>query len=147
MSLSIDPSKNQVTTSGFAYDANGNTTSIPNSSGTTTLSYDIANRTGGTWYDQQNQALDRAGVWNLYGLRGERLATYTYTVNQQPNQEGSITYIFETAPMTQASRNVYFGGRLIQSNGTTVVTDRQGSVRTNEAGGCVEILSVRGGSE
>jgi RHS repeat-associated protein len=35
---------------------------------------------------------------------------------------------------TRASRNVYFGGRLIQSNGQTVVTDRLGSVRMTEAG-------------
>ncbi len=35
---------------------------------------------------------------------------------------------------TQASRDIYFGGRLIQSNGTTVLTDRLGSVRMTEAG-------------
>jgi RHS repeat-associated protein len=34
----------------------------------------------------------------------------------------------------QVTQNVYFAGRLIQSNGRTVVTDRLGSVRANDAG-------------
>ena len=40
MSLSIDPVTNHLLTSGFAYDANGNMTSFPTSSGTQGLSYD-----------------------------------------------------------------------------------------------------------
>ncbi len=31
----------------------------------------------------QNQPLDRAGVWNLYGLGMSAWATYTYALSQQ----------------------------------------------------------------
>jgi YD repeat-containing protein len=44
MSLTVDPTTNRTTTSGFQYDANGNLTNLPNVSGA--LSYDIENRTG-----------------------------------------------------------------------------------------------------
>ena len=140
MSLSVDPSTNHVTTSGSGYDANGNTTSLPSSTQNITLSYDMMNRTGGTWFDQQNQPLDRAGVWNLYGLGGERLGTYAYTTSTQQYTYPNLVIVVTTAPETRMSRNIYFGGRLIQSNGSTVLTDRMGSVRTNEAGAGSEYL-------
>jgi len=132
MSLSVDPSTNRATTSGFVYDANGNTTSLP--AGPSGIPYDIMNRTGGSWYDQQNQPLDRTGVWNFYGLHGERLGTYTYTTTDQWYQQGSILLDLRSATQTQVTRNIYFAGRLIQSNGSTVLTDRVGSVRMTEAG-------------
>jgi RHS repeat-associated protein len=132
MSLSIDVSTNRVTTSGFAYDANGNATSIPGASQNIGLGYDVENRTGGSWYDQQNQPLDRAGVWNSYGLRGERLGTYTFGLGSVIIG-GQFYGYYGTS--TQVSRNVYFGTRLIQSNGVTVATDRVGSVRSDANGG------------
>jgi RHS repeat-associated protein len=131
MSLGIDVSTNRATNSGFAYDANGNTTSMPASPSNISLAYDVENRTGGAWYDLQNQPLQRAGVWNLYGLNGERLETVSlsygiYTID--PNN------LIPYGTLQQLTQNVYFGGRLIQSNGKTVVTDRLGSVRANDAG-------------
>jgi RHS repeat-associated protein len=131
MSLSIDVSTNRATNSGFAYDANGNATSMPASPSNISLSYDVENRTGGAWFDLENQPLQRAGVWNLYGLRGERLETLSlsygiYTIDQN----NLIPY----GTAQQVTQNVYFMGRLIQSNGRTVVTDRLGSVRANDAG-------------
>jgi RHS repeat-associated protein len=117
---------------GFQYDTNGNLTGFPAAGGgTTTLSYDVENRTGGYWYDLQNQPLQREGVWNLYGLNGERLETVSVSnAIYQINPQNLIPY----GTVTQLTQNVYFGGRLIQSNGRTVVTDRQGSVRANDAG-------------
>ncbi len=109
MSLSVDPSTNRVTTAGFAYDANGNTTNLPNV--TQTLAYDTENRTGGNWYDQQNHPLDRTGVWNEYGLRGERLATYTYAQGAQtwtPVGNPVVDYFVTTSSVaTQVSRNLF----------------------------------------
>ena len=139
MSLTVDPTTNRTTTSGFQYDANGNLTNLPNVSGA--LSYDIENRTGSAnslysnlAYDMENQPLDRGGQWNLYGLHGERLGTYTYTFGRDVTYINGVDY--DTTPVypAQATRNIYFGGRLIQSNGTTVVVDAQGSVRANESG-------------
>jgi RHS repeat-associated protein len=144
MSLTVDPTTNQATTSGFHYDLNGNATNLPNL--TSTLTYDIENRTGssnttypGLYYDLENQPLDRTGggQWNLYGLHGERLATYTYSPGNQldhPNPCAGYCYYLRHGYPTQTSRNIYFGGRLIQSNNKTVVLDRLGSVRANEAG-------------
>ncbi len=139
MSLSVDPTTNRTTTSGFQYDANGNLTNLPNVSGA--LSYDIENRTGSAnslysnlAYDMENQPLDRGGQWNLYGPNGERLGTYTYTFGRDVTYINGVDY--DTTPVypAQASRNIYFGGRLIQSNNTTVVVDAQSSVRANESG-------------
>ena len=57
----------------------------------------------------------------FYGVGGERLGVYRRDVGEVNGQE----WIYAWA---QASRNAYFGGRLVQSNGKTVVTDRLGSV-------------------
>ncbi len=137
MSLSVDPTTNRTTRSGFQYDANGNLTNLPNVSGA--LSYDIENRTGSTnslygnlAYDMENQPLDRGGQRNLYGLNGERLGTYTYTFGRAVTYISGVDYDATLVYPAQASRNIYFGGRLIQSNNTTVGVDAQvRSVRTN----------------
>ena len=138
MALAVDGATNHVATAGFSYDANGNMTGIPAVPTNLAPVYDIENRTGGGWYDQQNQPLDRAGVWNLYGLRGERLETHTYakTLHYTTVVVGGVPYSvpYYTWVDTLVSRNVYFGSRLIQSNGQTVVVDRLGTVRANEAG-------------
>ena len=138
MALAVDGATNHVATAGFSYDANGNMTGIPAVPTNLAPVYDIENRTGGGWYDQQNQPLDRAGVWNLYGLRGERLETHTYakTLHYTTVVVGGVPYSvpYYTWVDTLVTRNVYFGSRLIQSNGQTVLTDRLGTVRANEAG-------------
>ncbi len=143
MSLSVDGATNHVTSGGFAYDANGNATTIP-ATPNISLTYDVENRTGGTRYDQQNQPLDRGGVCNLYGLRGERLGTFSYSAgyswtNVVVDQYGDTVSIgTPTVTQTQLTRNIYFGGRLIQSNGVTVATDRLGSARADENGNQAE---------
>src|SRR5260370_33660516 len=67
MSLSVDPATNRITTSGFSYDANGNATSIAAAPSNISLTYDVENRTGGGWFDQQNQPVNRARAWNVDG--------------------------------------------------------------------------------
>ncbi len=42
--------------------------------------------------------------------------------------------MLQSVTATQTSRNIYFRGRLIQSNGSSVATDRVGSVRATEGG-------------
>ena len=139
MSLSVAPTTNHLTTNGFGYDANGNMTSYPVTSGTQTLSYNVENRTGapsGMWYDLENQPLLRDGSYNLYGLNGERLETVTLGYGEYTSGQVTVPY----GTVTQVTQNVYFAGRLIQSNGKTVVTDRLGSVRANESGEKFEYL-------
>ena len=135
MALAVDGATNHVATAGFSYDANGNMTGIPAVPTNLAPVYDIENRTGGTLYDQQNQPLDPAGVWNLYGLNGERLETHQYTLGLYFFvYNGQAIPVYFTTADTLVSRNLYFGGRLIQSNGQTVLTDRLGTVRANESG-------------
>ena len=104
--LSVNPANNRITTNGFAYDANGNMTAMPNVSG---MTYDVDNRlrtaNGEQYtYDSANKRIwkkqpNGAEYWYLYGARGERL-----------------------------DDSVYFGGKRIRSQGSAVVTDRLGSV-------------------
>ncbi len=82
----------------------------------------------------ENQPLDRGGQWNLYGLNGERLGTYTYTFGRDVTYISGVDYDTTLVYPAQAARNIYFAGKLIQSNNTTVVVDAQGSVRANESG-------------
>jgi RHS repeat-associated protein len=131
MSLTVDAATNRLTTAGFSHDANGNMTGMPAVPHNLTLAYDVENWTGGGYFDQQNQPLYRDGQWNLYGLRGERLGLYKYTVTVGINWYMGYPYYYALADATQTWRNIYFGGRLIVSNGTTVVTDPVGSVRTD----------------
>jgi RHS repeat-associated protein len=131
MPLTVDAATNRLTTSGFSHDANGNMTGMPAVPHNLTPAYDVENRTGGGYFDQQNQPLCRDGQWNLYGPRGERLGIYTYTVTVGTNWCMDYQYNYALADATQTSRNIYFGGRLIVSNGTTVVTDPAGSARTD----------------
>ena len=147
MSLSVDPTTNRTTRSGFQYDANGNLTNLPNVSGA--LSYDIENRTGSTnslygnlAYDMENQPLDRGGQWNLYGLNGERLGTYTYTFGRNVTYINGVDYDATLVYPARASRNIYFGGRLIQSNNTTVGVDARFGA-CERIGADVRILSLR----
>jgi hypothetical protein len=61
MALSVDPSIDYVTMSGFGYDLNGNMTTIPAVPQNIALGCDVENRTGSGWFDQQNQPWHRGG--------------------------------------------------------------------------------------
>jgi RHS repeat-associated protein len=62
--------------------------------------------------------------YNFYGITGQRIATVTcYPQSGTPYPICSVT-----------GRNVYFKGKMLESNGVTVVTDRLGSVRANTLG-------------
>jgi len=102
------------------------------------LTYDIDNRLlsasgNGSW-EQYAYLADNKRVWKqtnlhsnpveqyyLYGVGGERIATYT--VNQQMLNEGTLHL-----SSNQNTIDVYFGGRLIWQNGQAVLRDRLGSV-------------------
>ncbi len=43
--------------------------------------------------------------------------------------------------------NIYFGGKLLQSKGVWVATDRLGSVRANSNGGDLFVLPIWGGTD
>jgi RHS repeat-associated protein len=131
-SASYDGNNHQ---SGYTYDANGNAVSWL----ATNVAYDVENRMtyerdGGNPYTQytydpagkrvsqwqyQNSSLQSAQV-NFYAITGQRLATYTLSLDLKS--------------IASTSTNLYFGGRLIRSGGVTVATDRLGSVRANVNG-------------
>jgi RHS repeat-associated protein len=60
----------------------------------------------------------------FYGITGQRLTTYTCGYNAS---DGSFWWDFK-------GQNLYFGGKLLRSNGVAVATDRLGSVRGNKNG-------------
>jgi len=140
MSLSVDPNTNHFTGSGYGYDANGNVTTLPQSSGNLALSYDVENRfqmSGGVlMFDMENQPLYDTGTgkYSVWDLNGRRLRHESITIGVNPPAGQAIPNYSIT------DRNVYFGGRLIQSNSKTVLVDRLGSVRANESGEKFEYL-------
>ena len=116
MQIVTDPATNRI--QGGSYDANGNDLSQG--------SYNVANhfiQAGAALY---GYAPDGKRVWKapdgnatheefyFWSPQGQRLGTYKST---SPGW----------AAFTTASTNVYFGGRLIQAQGATVLTDRLGS--------------------
>jgi len=128
----------------MSYDANGNLTG----DGTATYSWDVENRMVGRsagsypqtvnstfWHDpwgrRVNQTVyDKRGEtevdtheYYFYGITGQRLMT----VGCSYGQDGTPT-------CAVIGQNVYFGRKLLVSNGVTVVTDRLGSVRANGQG-------------
>ncbi|MFN7648550.1 MAG: hypothetical protein ACK5UT_13665, partial [Acidobacteriota bacterium] len=133
--VSFDLATNRVNAPGYAHDANGNMTAMP---GYNNLTYDIDNRllsaNGNGSSEQYAYLADNKRVWKqtnqngnpveqyyLYGVGGERIATYT--VNQQMLNEGTLHL-----SSNQNTIDVYFGGRLIWQNGKAVLRDRLGSV-------------------
>ncbi|MEW5980483.1 MAG: RHS repeat-associated core domain-containing protein [Acidobacteriota bacterium] len=131
-SFSYSAATNRITTSGYAYDSNGNLTSMPG----LTLGYDVSNRvvsvTGASvneqyGYDPSNRRMWRplpAGAFEItfYGMAGERLGTWKLLSGQ----------------LTNLSTNLYFAGKLIRQKqinayggveDAAVVTDRMGAVR------------------
>jgi RHS repeat-associated protein len=69
-----------------------------------------------------------AGTWEfaMYGVGGQRLLTVKCTYTDYVNALG--------VNCADAGTNMYFGGKLMQSRGVGVVTDRLGSVRANGNG-------------
>jgi RHS repeat-associated protein len=133
-----DPATNRAGTGANAniYDANGNYLGPYNS---VQYNYDVENRLVGTpigtqWtYDplgkriaKNSQDLNNCEVY-FYGITGKKLATFNC---------GSFAddYGNTTNTLRFSSFSVYFGGRMLQSSGTWVVTDRAGSVRATSKG-------------
>jgi RHS repeat-associated protein len=123
---------------GNVYDANGNYQGFySNGQYIYVNTYDVENRLVGTlggpaWtYDpwgkriaKNAQDLQNCEVY-FYGITGKKLATFRCV--QSTDDSGNT--IYSVQPNGYAAYNVYFGGRMLQSNGTWVVTDRLGSVR------------------
>jgi RHS repeat-associated protein len=116
MSINVNPAANRV--AGTTYDANGN--------GLTFGSYDVSNRlkqtTGGVQYgyDPGNKR-----VWKKVDSNPTNDEFYFWAGNQRLGTYKSTNP--GTAAFTVASTNLYFGGRLIQANGTAILIDRLGS--------------------
>ena len=129
-SINYDAATNRIQTDAtHQYDANGNLTLMPYGGGAMSLVYDVENRLKQAGTDQYAYGFRNERVWKsgtgeiyFYGVYGEKLGSY----QMYPSQSSFI--------ITTLSTNLYFGGKLIRSNGQTVVTDRLGSVRANEAG-------------
>ncbi len=112
----VNPATNRLTSD--SYDANGNDLTFG--------SYDLSNRMAQAGAAKYGYAPDGKRVWKapdgtasheefyFWTPAGQRLGTYKST---NPGVVG----------FTTASTNVYFGGRLIQAQGMTMVTDQLGS--------------------
>jgi RHS repeat-associated protein len=126
-SLQYDASTNRLVGTGYSYDLNGNLTGTPDG---VTYTYDVDNRltsAGGAQYvyNAFNERLcsdNSCSSIQFRGAFGELLGTY------QPN----LSYTQIT--FTTLTTNLYFAGKLIQSQGKWVVQDRLGSVRANSVG-------------
>jgi len=68
----------------------------------------------------------------VYSITGQQLRQFTLVKDEQ----GHVT-------LTAGGENVYFGGKLIRSQGVTVATDRLGSVRANGNGEKMAYLAYR----
>ena len=119
LSVSVDPATNRVV--GRSYDANGNDLVD------VYTVYDVENRmitgSAGTYvYDHAGKRVkegdETSWEYYFYGVGGQKLVTEACTA----------------AGCGAPQYNVYFGGKLVQSKGVVVVTDRLGSVRANTAG-------------
>ena len=128
MTMSIDQTTNRA---GGTFDANGNLTN----NGTFAMTYDVENRMLAAGSDNYDYAPDNKRVYKMAGQGNnqvesvyyysgsKKLATYqvVYYTPQGTNQPTRFFFRLTGA-------NVYFGGKLVQSEGTPVVTDRLGSV-------------------
>jgi RHS repeat-associated protein len=142
MSASYDSNNHQV---GTSYDGNGNQLLADGNTNSYTVENRVNSQYGVAWpYAQGLNAHDPWGkrvmrqtdpdpysystgsspslAFNFYGITGQRLATVTCVPT------GGIPSCFFSG------QNVYFGKKLLVSNGVNVVTDRLGSVRANLQG-------------
>ncbi len=131
-SATFNPATNRQ--NGVAYDANGNQTA----NGT----YDVSNRLV-TSTIGQSYAYDYRGKRTVkwmsgsaevyfYGIDGRKLTTLTCDTSLN---------------CSSAAYNVTFAGKLVQSKGYTVVTDRLGSVRWSSLGGVTGYIYFPYGEE
>jgi RHS repeat-associated protein len=137
--VSFNQATNRINSSSYSHDANGNMLATPTVSG---MTYDVENRlltaNGNGSLEEFAYLGDNKRVWKkatqggtpveqyyLYGVGGQRIATY------------SAVYSGGTLTLTYASKDVFFGGRVIWQNEKAVVQDRLGSVmaRGNGTGG------------
>jgi RHS repeat-associated protein len=131
--LTFDEARNRITGQFWAYDANGNTTGMPQ---TSDLSYDVDNRLLTITREGSSEAYgylaDNKRFWKsaggvesyyLYGVGGQRILTYSATFS------GGVLTLGGSPKM-----DVVFAGRVIRTNGVAVVMDRLGSVVTRSTG-------------
>jgi RHS repeat-associated protein len=138
--------QNQQVGGGATYDANGNQTTANNTLNVFTVENRIKSQASTVWpYPQiAEYAYDPHGrrvmqqtdpdpdipnsassyQYNFYGITGQRLVTLGCT-NPSANPLPTCTV---------QGQNVYYGRKLLVSNGVNVVTDRLGSVRANTQG-------------
>jgi RHS repeat-associated protein len=131
-SATFNPANNRQ--NGVAYDANGNQTA----QGT----YDVSNRLvtssiGQSYaYDYRGKRIVKwtggAAEVYFYGIDGKKMTTLTC--------DASLN-------CSSAAYNVSFAGKLVQSKGNTVVTDRLGSVRWSSLGGVTGFVYFPYGEE
>jgi RHS repeat-associated protein len=143
-SVTFDLGTNRVSTAGYGHDANGNMTAMPGVSGA--LIYDVDNRLtkvdkngsheqyrylgdNKRYWKRTNQGGNVAEEYYLYGVGGQRIASYPASYNEQTS--------VLTVDAANKKLDVYFGGRVIWQNGRAIVQDRLGSVmaRGNGSGG------------
>jgi len=133
MSVSVNPANNQPTGLG-SYDANGNpvgNTSSPayvwnvenrlatnQTSASQPITY-IYDPWGRRVWSQNNYSSGSTGEIYFYGATGQKLETYSFTIADS---------LFNSSLL---GINTYFGGKLLQSKGIWVATDKLGSVRAN----------------
>jgi len=142
-SVTFDLATNRVNSLQYGHDANGNMTAMP---GASAIRYDVDNRLtrvqrngsheeyrylgdNKRYWKRANQGGNIAEEYYLYGVGGQRIATYPASYNEQTS--------VLTVDANQKKLDVYFGGRVIWQNGRAVVQDRGGSVmaRGNGSGG------------
>ncbi len=124
MNLTVDPSTNRISTSGFVYDAAGNLSQSPTSSSPNTFSYDSQNRMTRASY------AGGAAINYNYGANGERLYDGTYWHFYGPDGTHLETLTTNVTGGTFGStvEELHFAGRLVFQDYYPVVTDRLGSV-------------------
>ena len=142
MSVPADPATNRPM--GIPYDANGNpngggdvwdvenrligTGAVSNYPATTDYAYDPWGRRmwketpGGV--DGNGTPFPPQGEFYFYGATGQKLETYSFNGPTPGPQFGTVL----------EGINIYFGGKLLQSKGVWVATDKLGSVRANSNG-------------
>jgi RHS repeat-associated protein len=128
VSFSQTTSTNRISKTGWTYDLNGNTLTMPVPGGSASMTYDIDNRlktwTGYPGVEEYGYLADNKRVWKKAPSGAETV--YFYGVGGQK----LLTYTVQSSPFALISpvENVYFGGKLIRANGVAVVHDRLGSV-------------------
>ncbi len=124
LSINVDGATNRITTSGFGYDANGNTTSIP---GQTGIAFDALNRLTTASGDQYSYRPDNKRVWKrkadtteeifFHSISGARLGVYRPVIDS-----GSLRMVVQRT-------EIYFGRKRIRVGNDAVAEDRLGSTR------------------